>query len=170
MPGIKRYFPMIYTPRCRRFVSTTLSNPRQRRRRRWTRCHSWPFCCEGGATLGVPDPPRRPLLQEQVSLQDQRRGLALSPRCRVQGGPRGRERGSGVLLSHRPPPASWPAACGCPPGPRSCASARRSRPSPPLWGGSRAPGFRRRFDGLSAEAKLRRVPREFPPDHPGGSG
>ena len=29
-----------------------------------------------------------------------------------------------------------------------------------------APGFRRRFDGLSEEAKLRRVPREFPPDHP----
>jgi uncharacterized protein (TIGR02453 family) len=29
-----------------------------------------------------------------------------------------------------------------------------------------APGFRRRFGGLSEEAKLRRVPREFPPDHP----
>ena len=29
-----------------------------------------------------------------------------------------------------------------------------------------APGFRRRFDGLSEEAKLRRAPREFPPDHP----
>src|SRR5262245_40883041 len=29
-----------------------------------------------------------------------------------------------------------------------------------------APGFRRRFDGLSQEAKLRRVPRGFPPDHP----
>jgi len=29
-----------------------------------------------------------------------------------------------------------------------------------------APGFRRRFDGLSAEAKLGRVPRDFPPDHP----
>jgi uncharacterized protein (TIGR02453 family) len=29
-----------------------------------------------------------------------------------------------------------------------------------------APGFRRRFDGLSEEAKLRRVPRDFPPDHP----
>jgi uncharacterized protein (TIGR02453 family) len=28
-----------------------------------------------------------------------------------------------------------------------------------------APGFRRRFDGLSEEAKLRRVPREFPLDH-----
>ena len=28
-----------------------------------------------------------------------------------------------------------------------------------------APGFRRRFDGLSEEAKLRRVPRDFPPDH-----
>ena len=28
-----------------------------------------------------------------------------------------------------------------------------------------APGFRRRFEGLSEEAKLRRVPREFPPDH-----
>jgi hypothetical protein len=50
MPGINRYFPMIYAQRCRRFVSTTLSNPRQRRRRRWTRCHSRPFCCEGGAT------------------------------------------------------------------------------------------------------------------------
>jgi uncharacterized protein (TIGR02453 family) len=29
-----------------------------------------------------------------------------------------------------------------------------------------APGFGRRFDGLSEEAKLRRVPRDFPPDHP----
>src|SRR5262245_24980323 len=29
-----------------------------------------------------------------------------------------------------------------------------------------APEFRRRFDGLSEETKLRRVPREFPPDHP----
>lgn len=29
-----------------------------------------------------------------------------------------------------------------------------------------APAFRRRFDALSDEAKLRRVPREFPPDHP----
>jgi uncharacterized protein (TIGR02453 family) len=29
-----------------------------------------------------------------------------------------------------------------------------------------APGFRRRFDGLSEEAKLRRVPQGFPPDHP----
>jgi uncharacterized protein (TIGR02453 family) len=29
-----------------------------------------------------------------------------------------------------------------------------------------AAGFRRRFDGLSEEAKLRRVPREFPADHP----
>jgi uncharacterized protein (TIGR02453 family) len=29
-----------------------------------------------------------------------------------------------------------------------------------------APGFRRRFDDLSEEAKLRRVPRDFPPDHP----
>ena len=29
-----------------------------------------------------------------------------------------------------------------------------------------ASGFRRRFDGLSEEAKLRRVPRDFPPDHP----
>src|SRR5580765_885773 len=29
-----------------------------------------------------------------------------------------------------------------------------------------APGFRRRFDGLSEEAKLGRVPRDFPPDHP----
>jgi uncharacterized protein (TIGR02453 family) len=28
-----------------------------------------------------------------------------------------------------------------------------------------APGFRRRFDGLSEDAKLRRVPREFPSDH-----
>ena len=28
-----------------------------------------------------------------------------------------------------------------------------------------APGFRRRFDGLSQEAKLRRVPRDFPPAH-----
>ena len=31
---------------------------------------------------------------------------------------------------------------------------------------TRAPTFRRRFDGLSDEAKLRRVPRGFPPDHP----
>ena len=31
---------------------------------------------------------------------------------------------------------------------------------------TRAPGFRRRFDGLSEEAKLRRVPRGFPSDHP----
>src|SRR5262245_5256019 len=30
-----------------------------------------------------------------------------------------------------------------------------------------APGFQRRFDGLSEEAKLRRVPRGFAPDHPG---
>ena len=30
------------------------------------------------------------------------------------------------------------------------------------------PGFRRRFDGLNDEAKLRRVPRDFPPDHPAG--
>jgi uncharacterized protein (TIGR02453 family) len=29
-----------------------------------------------------------------------------------------------------------------------------------------APGFRRRFDGLSEDAKLRRTPREFPADHP----
>jgi uncharacterized protein (TIGR02453 family) len=29
-----------------------------------------------------------------------------------------------------------------------------------------APGFRRRFDGLNEETKLRRVPREFPFDHP----
>ncbi len=29
-----------------------------------------------------------------------------------------------------------------------------------------APAFRRRFDGLNEEAKLRRVPRGFPPDHP----
>jgi len=29
-----------------------------------------------------------------------------------------------------------------------------------------APGFRRRFDGLMEETKLRRVPRDFPPDHP----
>ena len=29
-----------------------------------------------------------------------------------------------------------------------------------------APGFRRRFDGLNEEAKLRRVPRDFPSDHP----
>jgi len=29
-----------------------------------------------------------------------------------------------------------------------------------------APGFRRRFDGLSEEVKLRRVPQGFPPDHP----
>ena len=66
-----------------------------------------------------------------------------------------------------PPPASWPAASGCPPGPRSCASARRSPPSPPLWQRlTSAPGFRRRFEGLSEEAKLRRVPRGFPPDHP----
>jgi uncharacterized protein (TIGR02453 family) len=28
-----------------------------------------------------------------------------------------------------------------------------------------APGFRRRFDGLRQEAKLRRVPRDFSPDH-----
>ena len=28
------------------------------------------------------------------------------------------------------------------------------------------PGFRRRFGGLSEDAKLRRVPREFPPDGP----
>jgi uncharacterized protein (TIGR02453 family) len=28
-----------------------------------------------------------------------------------------------------------------------------------------APGFRRQFEGLSEEAKLRRVPRDFPPDH-----
>jgi uncharacterized protein (TIGR02453 family) len=31
---------------------------------------------------------------------------------------------------------------------------------------TRAPALRRRFDGLSEEAKLRRVPRGFPPDHP----
>ena len=31
---------------------------------------------------------------------------------------------------------------------------------------TRAPAFRRRFDGLSEEAKLRRVPHGFPPDHP----
>jgi uncharacterized protein (TIGR02453 family) len=31
---------------------------------------------------------------------------------------------------------------------------------------TRAPGFRRRFAGLSEEAKLRRVPRDFAPDHP----
>jgi uncharacterized protein (TIGR02453 family) len=31
---------------------------------------------------------------------------------------------------------------------------------------TRAPGFRRRFDGLREEAKLRRVPQGFPPDHP----
>ncbi|PYN52692.1 MAG: hypothetical protein DMD94_21435 [Candidatus Rokuibacteriota bacterium] len=37
-----------------------------------------------------------------------------------------------------PPPASWPVASGCPRGPRSCASARLSPPSPPLWRGSRA--------------------------------
>src|SRR5262245_40367894 len=29
-----------------------------------------------------------------------------------------------------------------------------------------APEFQRRFDGLSEEAKLRRVPRDFPADHP----
>jgi len=29
-----------------------------------------------------------------------------------------------------------------------------------------APGFRRRFDGLSEEAKLRRAPQGFPADHP----
>ena len=29
-----------------------------------------------------------------------------------------------------------------------------------------APGFRRRFGGLNEEAKLSRVPRGFPPDHP----
>jgi uncharacterized protein (TIGR02453 family) len=29
-----------------------------------------------------------------------------------------------------------------------------------------APAFRRRFDGLSDAAKLQRVPRDFPPDHP----
>jgi uncharacterized protein (TIGR02453 family) len=29
-----------------------------------------------------------------------------------------------------------------------------------------APGFRRRFDGLSEEAKLRRAPQGFSPDHP----
>ena len=29
-----------------------------------------------------------------------------------------------------------------------------------------AAGFRRRFDGLIEETKLRRVPRDFPPDHP----
>ena len=29
-----------------------------------------------------------------------------------------------------------------------------------------APKFRRRFDGLNEEAKLRRVPREFATDHP----
>src|SRR5215467_2632883 len=29
-----------------------------------------------------------------------------------------------------------------------------------------APDFRRRFDGLSEDAKLQRVPRGFPPDHP----
>src|SRR5215470_10115549 len=29
-----------------------------------------------------------------------------------------------------------------------------------------APGFRRRFDGVSEEVKLRRVPRGFPSDHP----
>lgn len=29
-----------------------------------------------------------------------------------------------------------------------------------------APAFRRRFDGLREEAKLQRVPRDFPPDHP----
>jgi uncharacterized protein (TIGR02453 family) len=32
---------------------------------------------------------------------------------------------------------------------------------------TRAPGFRRRFvDGLREDPKLRRVPRDFPPDHP----
>jgi uncharacterized protein (TIGR02453 family) len=31
-----------------------------------------------------------------------------------------------------------------------------------------AAGFQRRFEGLSEEAKLRRVPRGFPPDHPAG--
>jgi uncharacterized protein (TIGR02453 family) len=31
---------------------------------------------------------------------------------------------------------------------------------------TKAPGFRRRFDGLSTEAKLQRVPRGFAPDHP----
>ena len=31
---------------------------------------------------------------------------------------------------------------------------------------TRAPGFQRRFDGLNQEAKLHRVPRGFPPDHP----
>src|SRR5262249_51317538 len=31
---------------------------------------------------------------------------------------------------------------------------------------TRAPGFRRRFAKLNEEAKLRRVPRGFPPDHP----
>jgi uncharacterized protein (TIGR02453 family) len=31
-----------------------------------------------------------------------------------------------------------------------------------------APAFRRRFDGLSDTAKLQRVPRDFPPDHPAG--
>jgi uncharacterized protein (TIGR02453 family) len=31
-----------------------------------------------------------------------------------------------------------------------------------------APTFRRRFDGLNGEAKLRRVPRGFPPEHPAG--
>ena len=31
MPGRKRYFPTIYGPRCRRSVSTTLSNFRHRR-------------------------------------------------------------------------------------------------------------------------------------------
>ena len=31
---------------------------------------------------------------------------------------------------------------------------------------TKAPGFRRRFDGLRAEPRLRRVPRDFAPDHP----
>jgi uncharacterized protein (TIGR02453 family) len=31
-----------------------------------------------------------------------------------------------------------------------------------------APAFRRRFNGLSDTAKLQRVPRDFPPDHPAG--
>ena len=31
---------------------------------------------------------------------------------------------------------------------------------------TRTPAFRRRFEGLSEEAKLRRVPRDFPHDHP----
>jgi uncharacterized protein (TIGR02453 family) len=33
---------------------------------------------------------------------------------------------------------------------------------------TKAQGFRRRFGGLSEEAKLRRVPRDFPCDHPAG--